>query len=283
MNYNQISEIMKKWYLRADVMFEIIKITKNREMSFLAPTWTNADMKKRNTRMLKCHNTKSYLFHIKDLKVFEKTKIYNFYYTVATYQNGIPNQVQEWTERKKHNLEWNKEHYKSMCAYDFFIDIDCDKIENMDYCFLTAKRLSEMFDNFKIPHEIRFSGMGFHFVIPYEALPKKSLNPNDEHNLYRFLASITEKLYENISEMIDVSIYDSRRLCKIPYSLSIYENNIYVCYPFKTKEEFNKFNIDDYNVFNFNKPIKNEGLHIFNRGGTITDLLDYLRIVNFEI
>lgn len=280
MNRKEIINVMKNWYTRPDVKFEIIKLTKNKEFSVLVPSWLDKEERIKNTRMLKVHSVQHLDFMFKALHVFEREKIYNLYYTIATYKNGIPNQTYNFAKRD--NRMWNKQHYNEMSSFDFFIDVDCDEFENMDYCHESAKMIKQCLDHFNVPYEIRFSGKGFHFIIPYEYLPKQSLNPSDEINLFRTLALTTEKLHDTLSEMVDTTVYDSRRLCKIPYTLAIYEDKIMVCTPILSDEEFNNFHLDNYSVEKFDNDISGRGTKIFNKDGHTKSFFNYLRVAIME-
>ena len=47
---------------------------------------------------------------------------------------------------------------------------------------------------------------------------------------------ITRKLHNEFSEMIDFNLNDPRRICKVPYSLAVYPDDIFVCIPLTIKE-----------------------------------------------
>jgi hypothetical protein len=267
-----------KWYSRPDVQFEIIKQTKNKECAFLVPSWCDELMKKRSTRMLKVHNIKSLKFMFKCLSVFSSKTLMNLYYSVAKYKNGIPNQ--DMNLARRNNEDWNNTHYHEIETYDYVIDIDAGNFKEIDMCFESAKNIKFELDRFKVPYSLRYSGKGFHFVIPYSCFKnadKLNFNPSNSDNIYKYFALLTKILYHKYSEMIDTTIYDSRRVLKIPYTLAIYEKEIYVCYPFESDEEFFNFKLRDYNIKHFNKLIRERGIKTFNESGTATKWLKSLQ------
>lgn len=267
---------MWKWYGRIDVLFEIIKQTKNRECAFLVPYWCTDEMKRYSIRMLKIHNVKHLKFVMRASQIFSKKTIVNLYYSLAKYKNGIPNQTMNLYERN--NEDWKNKHYEEIESFDFVIDIDAGDFSEFELCYLSAKNIKNYFDFLKVPYSLRFSGKGFHFFINSDYMPKKSFNPYDEDNIYKLHFKIAKSISDRFSEMVDLKIYDSRRVLKIPYTLSIYEKNIYVCYPFQNDDEFNNFKLKNYSVDNFNKEIQNRGIKIFNEEGNILKLLKDLKI-----
>lgn len=278
-NFKTITE----WYNTASVKFEIIKFLRNREMALLVPSWIkDKETRIRCIRMLKCHSVQHYDYILnKGLRIFEKQTPYNFYYSLAKYKDGIPNQTFNLWEKKKNNLSWNEIHFNRMVAYDFLIDIDAGSHEDIYFAFDSTKLIKAYFDMLNVPYELRFSGMGFHFIIPYLYLPYHSMIPKADSNLYWFLCLIAKKLKAKFSEMIDVNIYDSRRVCKIPYSLGIYENGLYVCYPFATSDEFEKFRLRDYVPSNFDVDIiRGKNRKVFNDCGSIYSLCKDLGVLN---
>jgi len=267
----------KKWYDRIDVQFEIIKFLLNREFALLIPSWIeNKELKRRSIRMMKCHNLQGFQFIMnKGLKVFDRKTPYNLYYSLAKYTNGIPNQTFNLSERD--NSAWHARQHEEMMGYDFLIDIDAGSHEDLTFAQETAINISESFNSFNVPHEIRFSGMGFHLIIPSEYLPTHSFLPDAEYNRYKYLASIAKILNKTYSEMIDLNIYDSRRICKIPYSLALYEKDIYICCPMKSLNELKSFKLENYQLNNFNQEIKGRGTTLFNKEGDFNNLLDVLK------
>lgn len=129
-------------------------------------------------------------------------------------------------ERQKFKESWASEHYKTMVSYDMLIDIDSDSFENLPIALLTARNVKRLLDYCGVEYRQRFSGRGFHFVVPYLAFPSSlSMNPNVEGNLYQYMTKILAYLNERVSVMVDWRIADARRICKVPYSIAVYPDD----------------------------------------------------------
>ncbi|HUV85300.1 MAG TPA: hypothetical protein VMV86_06280 [Methanosarcinales archaeon] len=260
------------WYKLPAVKFEIIKFLKNREMCII-----NKEVSAKTVRMLKCHSVQHFDFiNNTMIKVEEQNTLYNYYYSLARYIRGIPDQSPNLKERD--NSKWTAEHHFEMEAYDLLIDID-GEFEYMDSAFDSAKEIKAFFDKCNMPYELRFSGCGFHFIVPYELIGVGfSLNPKDENNVYNLYYKIARFLFDNYSEMVDFSIYDSRRITKIPYSIAIYNEGNFMCYPFISELDFNEFNLDRMRISNIDKNlIRGRGVKLFNSQGNAYDLLKNIK------
>jgi hypothetical protein len=169
-----------------------------------------------------------------------------------------------------------------MDGYDFLIDVDAGDFEDIDGAYQSTREIISFFDFKDIPYEIRFSGKGFHLIIPHNYFSLFNVNYTimfnlkEEKNVYQLYSKIAKKLSDRFSEMIDLKIYDSRRVCKIPFSLALYKERIYVCYPFTTIEEFDDFRLINFELWNFNKPIRQEKRTVFNADGNIKGLLEVI-------
>jgi len=277
-------DLIKNWYNSASVKFEIIKFLYNREFALLVPNFIkDKEIKKCSIRNLKSHNVQSFDFNLKATDMFKKQIFYNFYYSMAYYINGLPNQNLNFNERN--NTDWNKNCYKEMMGYDCLIDIDAPDFSNMQMAYESAYNIKELFDKLYVPYELRFSGKGFHFVIPYKYLPQNlTLNPHEQNNLYQFLGNLAKILYKEYSEMVDTSIYDSRRVCKIPYSLALYENEIFVCSPILNNNEFETFKLNKYRLKNYPFDVRGRGTKIFNeQGNLITLFVKYFKNKKYKL
>lgn len=225
-----------EWYFLAKVRYQLIKYTFNRETALI--TFDT----KRPLRMLRVHNTQSIDFLLN--AVNWKTNRWNLYYSMARYNKGIP--YQKFNLADRDNSGWKKNHWKEMVSNDFLIDIDATHHGEMDYAKDSAVRLANLFNENNIPHDIRFSGCGFHLVVPYEYFKEDGLSfdPLAETNVYNHYSLIAKKLNIEVSEMIDYKINDSRRLCKLPYSLALYKAGLYVCKPL-AYDELIEFKLED--------------------------------------
>ncbi|MGQ4876769.1 MAG: hypothetical protein ACP6IY_22100 [Promethearchaeia archaeon] len=275
-------DIIKSWYKTPAIKFELIKFLYKREFALLVPKYIkNLEIKKRSVRTLKCHSVQHLDINLNATQMFMKNTPYNFYYSLAKYKFGIPNQTLNFAERD--NSDWVKNHYKFIESYDYLIDIDAGDFDDLNYAYYSAKNIKKMFDKLNVPYELRFSGMGFHFIIPYSFLPQNlSFNPAEDNNLYKFLFNLSALISEDKSEMIDENIYDCRRICKIPYSIALYENDGFVCTPFLNDEQFNKFKIENKVIYtslyrlrpiNYPYKVQNRGTYLFNPTGDLSLLL----------
>jgi hypothetical protein len=248
----------------------------------LIPSWCEEELKKNSARMLKVHSVQ-HLTSVMGygLRLWEKRIPFNIYYSLAKYKEGIPNQSFNFAERD--NSEWNKEgNVLNMESYDFLIDIDAGSHEDVMMAHESTRLIIDFFNTKNIPFELRFSGKGFHIIIPYryfnisEAKEFLCFNPEEKKNVYALYSAIAKALSKEFSEMIDIKIYDSRRICKIPFSLACYENDVFVCYPFVNYCQFEEFKLNDFKLENFNLLIRQENRKIFNEEGTIKFLLELI-------
>lgn len=256
-------QIINSWYQRKDVQYELVKQLYKREMALLVPTWIkDKNKRKASVRMLKCHN-KDHLNFIFDALGFYKKEIpYNIYQSLAIYRNGIPNQSMNLSERN--NNDWLVEHEREMIGYDFLLDIDCNDHSQIMWAWESADNIFKFLDKLKIPMRLHFSGRGFHIIIPHYKISKHSFNSYRSKNIYTAYSEFADFFHKEFSQMVDKSIYDPRRLCKIPYSLANFENNSYVCWSFHTYREFKKFRLEDYKSEVMGESIIKRGLHLFN-------------------
>ena len=261
-----------QWYKLASVKFELIKYLHNREFSLLVPKFAFQEVQKRSVRTLKVHNVQGFDFNLKATKMFVKETPYCLYYSLAKYKNGIPNQILNFITRD--TSDWTKNHYKEMISYDYLIDIDAPDFDDLQFAYESAINIKNLFDKLNVPYELRFSGLGFHFVIPYKFLPENlTLNPHEENNLYQFLSKLTKLILKECSEMVDTNIYDSRRVCKIPYSLALYYHDAFVCTPFLNNEQFKNFELNKYRPDNYCFQVERRGTYLFNKEGNLSLLL----------
>ncbi|MAH51521.1 hypothetical protein CMI37_37240 [Candidatus Pacearchaeota archaeon] len=266
-----------EWYRIAQVKFQIRKYTYRRETMFMKAKFSmKAGM---TTRMIKIHNVQHLDIWLKQLRVLYDRRDYNLYYSLAHYKDGIPNGSLNLADRDFGN--WNEEHWKSMDGYDFLLDIDAGNHKEMDFAHVSATLIKKLFDRLEVPYHLRFSGMGFHFVIPYVYFSELELNfkPEADNNIYEFFMKIAMELHKRYSEMIDTGIYDSRRVIKIPYSLALFPYKNYVCFPFGYDAHFNNFNLDNARPYNLFHNISDEPEHLFNPNGNVFKLLKELKLM----
>lgn len=273
MNFNLIS----KFYRRQDVQFELVKQLYHREFALLIPSWVeDADLVKTSTRTLKCHSVQHLQFILKALEWGSRHLPYNFYYSLARYKDGLPNQDMNMFVRKEKNTEWLRTHERFMDRFDFLVDIDSPNHQKIKLAYNSMVLIHNYFNEMRFPHMVRFSGKGFHLVTPSTYFLPLPFDSGVGANIYNLYSKIARLLKKRFSDLVDTSIYESRRLCKLSYSLSIYKDNIFVCYPLNTEKEIENFSPEDYRAENFGLPIFQHSHHIFNSNSTAIKLLDDL-------
>jgi len=214
----------------------LIKYLKDRELALLSPKAYNFNYAIRNLRV---HNTQSMQFWLKYIRMFDSpSRAYNLYYSMAKFEDGIPYRNVKDGNLKEDWAEWNKKAKESIIEYDMLIDIDAGDFSEMDAARMSAINIKQYLDFKDAPYYLRYSGMGFHFVIPYRFFPRLSCAPDMKNNIYRLMKKLAKYLYDHFSEMVDLTIYDSRRIAKLPYSLSLYDSGAYVCCPIHELKDF---------------------------------------------
>jgi hypothetical protein len=258
------------WYSNLEPIYEMMKIGKNRELAVINPF-----KKSEAIRCIRVDNAQQFMAVLKWINFDKRT--WNFYYSLAKYKNGIPKQTFNMEERD--NTAWNKEHWKEIESFDFLIDFDCNSHEEIEAIKPEVKAVSDLLCN--IPHSIRYSGMGYHIVIPGEYMPKGiSFDPEAKNNYFDFLYELLLALKKHYCDWIDTGCHDPRRVVKIPYSLALYEDENYVCWPLRTHKELElspNHHLTS-NVLASYEPIRNRGLPLLNLEKTI-DYIAFKRLL----
>lgn len=262
------------WYKFAEVKFEMVKFLKNREVMFMKPRFSRREGK--TTRMIRIHNVQSLDIWCKRLHISDDERDYNMYYSLAKYKDGIP--FSSLILKERDFGHWNRDCWQEMESYDFLIDIDSGNHKEMDFAFYSAKVIKKLLDNLDVPYHLRFSGMGFHFIIPHRFFDNYIFNPFHDENIYSLYMSIAMRLHSKFSEMVDLNIYDYRRVTKIPYSLALYGDKTFICLPLNSDEEFYNFELRKMNPLFFIGKLRNREEKLFNENGKVYQLLKQLRI-----
>jgi len=266
------------WYFAPQIKFKMLPYLRDREFALLIPK--DFPFPQATTRMLRVHTVQSFDFYYDVTGMKEKRFFYNFFSSVAKYKNGLPKIPFKIELRREFKKEWNENHWKNIEGYDFFLDIDGTH-DTFDLTKQSAIDVKTFFDNNNIPHRLRFSGKGFHFVIPYEYfeahIPEKwnSFNPNDLKNIYQFFGRLAKYIHDSISEMVDPQIYDARRIIKLPYSLALYDDGYFVCLPISSMNDLIKFNYEDalYTKWDYDAIRYHLGDILFNENGNVKKLI----------
>jgi len=242
---DDILKLREEWYSQTFVKFEIIKCLKHKELCFLSKD------RKYSIRYLFCETVKYFDKHLKWANFLNKPS--NMYMSVASLKD-IPIFSYNLKIRTKEDKykEFNENYKNHVIGYDLFMDFDGK--ENPDKCFQEVKTMKSIFDGYKIPYYIMpSSSTGFHFHIPFEYMI--------EADIIKLIDILNNVVY-NIKgihnfEMLDNTVVDIKRVCKVPYSCVI-DNS--VCLPLNDSQ-FENFNRDIIRIDNVLKNIK-----IMNRG-----------------
>ena len=221
------SEKVRDWMYQAETKFQIIKFTQKRETAVIVPKDLAKNTKYPTIRWLRTH-TVDHLDYIINKIVKYYNKPYQFYYSMARYKEGIPKGVQG-----NFGQEWKKNLHEYVITYDWLIDIDSDSHATMELAQLSAINICQFLDKYNTPYEIRFSGCGFHIIIDGINMLDLNLsfNPHIKGNIYDLYSKLNKYLYNSFSHFVDTGISDSKRLCKLPYTLAVYDDKTYVCMP----------------------------------------------------
>ncbi len=252
-----------EWYEIDAVKFEMIKFTQNKECFLLSPSFLTKEEFKVNYRPLRIHA----VHQLDYVKAKLKGKLFNWYSTLASYENGCPSGK---TEDKEKRDSWKEEHWREIKTYRWLIDIDSPTLSKQDImtAHAQARKIFLLLDYYKLPFEIRHSGKGFHIIVDDEPFRKErelTYQPFEDNSIYSFFTKLSKIIHDHIADMVDWKIPDSRRVCKIPYSIAIYSSEERVCYPFLNVFEFMRFSPEDAKLMNWSpEKIRNRGTHKFN-------------------
>lgn len=248
----------RKWYDNIEVAYEMMRCMRNKEVVVINPF-----KKDEAIRNIRINNAQQFFEVQKWINADKRT--WNWYISLANYKEGIP--YQSFDMEKRDNAEWNKEHWKSIKDFDFLIDFDCDDHEDIGFVRQDVLAVSHLFS--LIPHSIRYSGMGYHIVIPGEYMPKGlPYDPEASPNYYDMLYEMLKRLKKSYSDFIDTGCHDARRVSKCPYSIALYEDDNYVCWPMRTLKEMDlePINFLTSAVLSDCEPIRNRGVPLLNYG-----------------
>lgn len=218
-------------YLKDEVIAEMLPYCLNREVAVIAPAWTHKEGQfqngQRNLRV-----SEAYMIpKIHTFKCENANVPMQWYYSLATYSQGLP--FRNFLIPKEEKTHWIINHWRQMVAYDFCIDIDAPCFDAKPQALKDARRIMLAMSAWAKRIELRDSGKGYHLIVEYKDLPrwmqKLSFDPYHPQSIYGEYKKIAMEYYAKFSEMIDTSIYDSRRVVKIPGSLAIYEDRIVEC------------------------------------------------------
>lgn len=249
----QLSQLFS-WISDYKTLYKMIPYLKNREFAVLEPKFCGHEIG-RDTRYLKAHNIQSIQFILFDmLKFHERQTLYNLYYSTIKYAEGIPNMTPDLSKRD--TTDWKENYWQHIKEVDFFLDIDAPSHEDIEIAKDDTLRIVRDFPE-NMVYEIRFTGCGFHIVIPQQEMmmhykiKAESCEPFKAGNIWDEYTKVAENFSEKYSELIDTRLNDSKRIIKLPHSLAFYpDGKTFVCCPISLRDLTN-FRLDNYTYQRF--------------------------------
>ena len=105
------------WYRLASVKFGLIQFLFNREFILLVPYYMNEIRQRRSVRNLRCHSVQHLDYILNQMmKIERKKNIFNFYYSIAKYKNGIPKFSPNLAKRKTQTQTNTHTHTKTIAS-----------------------------------------------------------------------------------------------------------------------------------------------------------------------
>ena len=207
------SEERNNWYNQTFILLEMVKCLGRRELVFLEKQ--NPTIIDRRSKTIRCCNGFTIDLIKKNLEAFRILKFpyVIFYYSLMSFRQ-LPMFSFSPQIRTQQYHEWSDSggYKEQFMGYDLAFDLDGETIPQAQK---DAIHIIKVFDEFKLPYSVRFSGSrGFHITIEYRWLPQLP-----EKEIVKLLNQLgyAMKMIDNLLTLDD-SIFDSRRVLKLPYS-----------------------------------------------------------------
>jgi len=221
------------YYLHEGTLFDIARHCFRREVALIRSKQGAKGDNTTHTRNLKIHNRPE-AHHVINQKHKIIDKKLNLYISTMTYTHGVG---------EANNTYWKEHHQDHAISNDLLIDIDVKRWCDIEKAKEAAIKITAFFHQRQCPTRITFSGRGYHVVIPGRHFsPEATLK--DYYKIARYLK-------ERFSSLIDLRVYDKRRVMKCPCSLAFYRNYTAVCHPFKDRNELIKLSPDQMLLENY--------------------------------
>ena len=163
--------------------------------------------------------------------------------------------------RKEDKDKFNKEYEQYFADYSFAIDIDA---KDLSVAHRDTMKVKELFDKYKLPYSLKFSGgKGFHFLIHYKCFNSRIKAKNKVllcQKLSKVIMNVCGLKSINEGGTFDDSIYDSRRIFKLAYSLQNKDGKEYCVLPLDDYQ-FESWRLEDMELENVMRKVK-----LFKRG-----------------
>lgn len=216
---------IEEWYSRLDVKYEMIRYLYNREFAVLSK-----EDPSKSTRHLKAHNVNFLEKNFDMLKFFDKQ--YNCFYSLDKFKNGVP--MFSFDLANRNTQDWVMNRYKEVVAHDMLLDFDAASFEDVQETKKEVLIVKKLMDNNEVPYSLRYSGMGFHTVIPYDYTGASgSFNPGEPNNIYTQMVNMLNYIQKILNlQRLDVKCTAFGRIMKIPYSMALYpDDESKICLP----------------------------------------------------
>jgi len=275
MDKEQALNTMKAWYSMNAPVYEIVFADNfvRREFAVLTPKCMQQEQQVKGVRHLRITGVDSFRYCLSEvIECFSQKRVFNFYRSLATYDQGVPKMSPVLRFRGADIEAWKEKRVSQLIAYDCFIDIDSPGRAYMADAKEDATRIHFHLEEFNIPHSITFSGMGYHLIIPYNAFKHLNLSFDPDYvgsdSIYVVFNKITQWFSDKMTEFVDTDLHDSMRITKIPYTLSVYGDCVCVCWPFASLSEFTghawtDYRVDEYGSFRGFEPLYKRGIKLF--------------------
>lgn len=209
------AEQRRWWYSQTYILFELAKLLQHRELVFLEkknPSQQEAGRKLKTIRCCAGYTIDLIKSNFNSFAIPDYPFV-NMYYSLMHLEK-MPLFSFAPALRAKSYAEWTMGKYKEQyTGYDFAIDFDGE--DGIEQARKDCIHVKQIFDQFKIPHSVRFSGSrGFHLSVDYRWLPQLS-----EDKIVALCGELGCMMKEiDKLETLDDSIFDARRVFKLPYS-----------------------------------------------------------------
>ena len=246
-----MTQLKSRYYKEISVLFEMIKVMRGRECTFLG----------NQVPPIRCMKIHSLQFMRSNFDAFNfNGRLYNIYGSLARLEN-MPMFSFAPPERKLQQLDFNRSFTDYVVGYEGGLDFDADDTDNMKAIW-DMKEVLDLFEGYKLPYYCKISGSGGHIGIP--DFITKLIEP--ELNFIPEKMSIVGKTLKDlmILDTLDASIFDMRRIWKIDYSLDVKSGN--VALPLD-RNQINNFNWDMVTVDSvLAKGVRDRGRILHNKG-----------------
>lgn len=276
---------LHEYYQHDEVLFEIVKCLRGREMVLHGYHEVNGDKRPWTFRCIKAHNLDYLRSNFNRFDFFKDAVNLNIYYSLAHLEN-MPMFSFKLEERKGQQEAFIGNFNKYMVGMDFGLDFDVHKQDEKTKMMLhypIEKVLEELrylkseLDYSKVPYQIKSSGYGFHINIEDKYFKDLKIK-----NIFEFYGRLSTKLanmmnFETLCGSVKGNSYDKRKFWKCPYSYDYKSNLIALPLTDKQVENFSYDMLKPEIVLE--EGVKMRGL--LERQGSSKGLKEFL--INFEL